>query len=182
MFKERRMNIKKISNKLWCNTRGGEWGLYVISDYKSIKITSNTINDEHWYTVYEEIIVEGFKRGFNYEISHARKMESYNYAWIVATSPEQTTNIRKNKITFGHENIDVSMDKLTGDDLAKKNTLILIAKNLNRLKLKEILKSEIRACMGEKNILNIYFKMIPKINSWVCAISNVWVSRYIKDS
>ena len=73
----------------------------------------------------------------------------------MAISPEQATNIRKNKISFGHENIDVSVGKPTGDDLAKKNALILIAKNLNRLKPKEILESEIRACMGEKNIYSI---------------------------
>ena len=128
------------------------------SEMLSIKITSDTIKDESWFSVYEEIIREGFKRGHNYEITHVRKIESHNYAWIVATSPEQATNIRKNKITFGHECIDVSMGKPTGDDLAKKNALILIAKNLNRLKPKEILESEIRKCMGEKNILNIYFK------------------------
>ena len=128
------------------------------SEMLSIKITSDTIKDENWYTVYEEVIMEGFKRGYNFEITHVRKLESHNYAWIVATSPEQVTNIRKNKITFGHECIDVSMGKPTGDDLAKKNALILIAKNLNRLKPKEILEAEIRACMGDKNILNIFFK------------------------
>ena len=64
----------------------------------------------------------------------------------------------KIKLPYGHECLDVSMGKPTGDDLAKNNVLILIAKNLNKLKPKEILKEEIRACMGENNILNIYFK------------------------
>lgn len=128
------------------------------SEMLSIKVTSDSLKDENWFTVFEEIIIESFKRGHNYEITHVRKVESHNYAWIVATSPEQVTNIRKNKITFGHEGIDVSMGKPTGDDLAKKNALILIAKNLNRLKPKEILETEIRACMGDRNILNIYFK------------------------
>ena len=50
-----------------------------------------------------------------------RKGESHNFAWIVATSPEQTLNIRKNKITFGHESIDITIGKPSGDDLAKKN-------------------------------------------------------------
>ena len=48
---------------------------------------------------------------------------------MLSTSPEQATNIRKNKITFGHECIDVSMGKSSGDDLSKNNVLILIAKN-----------------------------------------------------
>ena len=48
----------------------------------------------------------------------------------------QNKNIRKNKITFGHECIDVMIGKPTGDDLAKKYALIIIAKNLYRLKPK----------------------------------------------
>ena len=85
----------------------------------------------------------------NFEIIHVRKVENYNYAYIVATSLEQATNIRKNKISFVYEYKDVSMDKPTDDDLAN---------NLNRLKPKQILESEIRACMRKKNILYIYFK------------------------
>jgi hypothetical protein len=46
--------------------------------------------------------------------------------------------------------------------LAKKNALILIAKDLNKLKSKEILETEIQACMGEKNVLNIFFKTDDK--------------------
>ena len=33
------------------------------SEMLSIKITSDSIKDENWYAVYEEIIIEGFKRG-----------------------------------------------------------------------------------------------------------------------
>ena len=89
----------------------------------SSKIISDSINDESWYMVYEEVIIEGFKRSFNYEITHVWKNENHNYAWIVVTSPEQATNIRTNKITFGHECINDSMEKPTGDDLAKKMLL-----------------------------------------------------------
>ena len=132
------------------------------SEMLSIKITSDSIKDETWYNIYEEVVNEGFKRGHNFEITHVRKGESHNFAWLVATSPEQILNIRKNKITFGNECIDVTIGKPSGDDLAKKNALILIAKNLNRLKPKEILETEIRACMGEKNVLNIFFKTDDK--------------------
>ena len=69
----------------------------------SIKVTSDTLKNESWFTVYKEVIMEGFKRKHNFEITHVRKIEDQNYAWIVATSPEQVTNIRRNKITFGHE-------------------------------------------------------------------------------
>jgi hypothetical protein len=74
----------------------------------------------------------------------------------VATSPEQTLNIPKHKIIFEYESIDVTISKPTGDDLAKNNAFIFIAKNLNKVKQK-ILKTEITAYMGEKNDLMIFF-------------------------
>lgn len=96
--------------------------IIAFSEMLSIKITYDSIKNEPWYTMYEEVVDEGFKRGHNFEIIHVRKGESYNYVWIVVTSPEQTLNIRKNKITFGHECIIVTVGKPTGDDLAKKCT------------------------------------------------------------
>lgn len=42
------------------------------------------------------------------------------------------------------------MGKPTGDNLAKNNVLMFIAKNLNKLKPKEVFETKIRACMGEK--------------------------------
>jgi len=45
--------------------------------------------------VYKEVMMEGFRREYNYEITHVRKIENNNYAWIVATSFEQVINIRK---------------------------------------------------------------------------------------
>lgn len=50
------------------------------------------------------------------------------------------------------------MGKSNGDDLAKNNVIILIAKNLNRFNPKTILKTEIIACMGKNNIFNILLK------------------------
>ena len=116
--------IRLADNKLHWWKVCKSYDTIAFSEMLSIKIISDTIKDESWYAVYEEIILEWFKRGFNYEITYVRKMEAHNYVWIVATSPEQATNVRKNKITFGHENIDVSMGKSTSDDLAKKNALI----------------------------------------------------------
>lgn len=43
------------------------------SEMLSIKITSDSIKDEPWYTVYVEIVNEGIKRGHNFEITHIRK-------------------------------------------------------------------------------------------------------------
>ena len=47
--------------------------------------------------------------------------------------------------------------KLTKDDKAKKNALILIVKNLNEVKSVEELECGIKEHMGEKNVVSIYF-------------------------
>ena len=48
------------------------------SEMLSIKITSDSIKDENQYMVYEEMIMEGFKRGFNFKITHVKKIENHN--------------------------------------------------------------------------------------------------------
>ena len=72
----------------------------------SIKITSDSIKNENWFAIYEEVINEGLKRSHNIEITDVRKIENHNYIWIVTTRPEQVINIHKNKITFSHECIN----------------------------------------------------------------------------
>jgi hypothetical protein len=73
------------------------------------------------------------------------------------------------------------MRKPTDDHLAKKNAFILIVKNLNRLKPKEALEAEIRIDMGDKNILNIFFKnhTQAKLTGW-CNIQCLSAATYKK--
>jgi hypothetical protein len=85
-----------------------------------------------------------------------------NFAWVVASSPEQAKKINTYKISMYNEIMDAkftSRDKLTEDDKAKKNALILIIRNLNKVKNTEEIEHEIKKHMGEKNVINIFFKM-----------------------
>lgn len=50
------------------------------SEMFSIKITGDSIKNEHCHTVYEEVINKESKRSRNFEIIHVRKEESHNYA------------------------------------------------------------------------------------------------------
>lgn len=61
----------------------------------SIKIIGDSIKNEASYIVCEEVVNEGLKRDHNFEIIRMRKIKSHNYAWIVATNPKQTHNIKK---------------------------------------------------------------------------------------
>ena len=85
-----------------------------------------------------------------------------NFAWVVATSPEQARNINTYKISIYNEIMEAkftSRDKLTEDDKAKKNALILIIRNLNKIKSTEELEHAIRLHMGDINVINIFFKI-----------------------
>ena len=50
-------------------------------------------------------------------------------------------------------------EKLTEDDKARKNALILIVKNLNKIKSVEELEYGIKEHMGEKNVISIFFRL-----------------------
>ena len=99
---------------------------------------------------------------YDYEITTVQKKKEMSFAWIVATSPEQAKKINLFKISLDNEIFEAkftSRDKLTEDDKARKNALILIVKNLNKVKDTEAIEHELKRHMGEKNVLNIFFKI-----------------------
>ena len=84
------------------------------------------------------------------------------FAWVEATSPEQAKKINTYKISLDNEIFEAkftSRDKLTEDDKAKKNALILIVKNLNKVKDTERIEYELKKYMEKINVLNIFFKI-----------------------
>ena len=72
--------IRLADNKMHRGKVCKSYDTIASSEMLSIKITSDTIKDKSWYAVYEEIILERFKNGFNYDITHVRKLETHNYA------------------------------------------------------------------------------------------------------
>ena len=87
-------------------------------------------------------------------------MKKMSFTWVVATSAEQAKKLNTYKISLDNEIFEVkftSRDKLTEDDKARKNALILIVKNLNKVKDTNII--EHKKYMGEQNMLNVFFKI-----------------------
>ena len=81
---------------------------------------------------------------------------------MVAPSPEQAKKINIFKIALDNEIFEAKFtmrEKLTKDDKAKNNALILIVKNLNKVKSTEELEYEIKKHMGEKNVVSIFFRL-----------------------
>lgn len=76
--------------------------------------------------------------------------------------PSKRKKIHLYKISLDNEIFEAkftSRDKFTEDDKARKNALILIVKNLNKVKDTESIEYELKKHMGEKNVLNIFFKI-----------------------
>ena len=84
---------------------------------------------------------------------------------MVASSPEQAQKMKEHKVTFNNEILDGKLaDRTlaTKDDIARKNALILIAKNLNKAKSIEEIETSIQEHMGPKNAVNFFFKRDEK--------------------
>lgn len=83
----------------------------------------------------------------------------------MASCPEQALRMKENQLTFNHEILDGKLaDRTiaTKDDIARKNALILIAKNLNKAKSIEEIEKSIEEHMGPRNAVNFFFKRDEK--------------------
>ena len=133
-----------------------------LNNLLSVKIMSEKLKEKEWYNVFEDIVIEGFKRGHEFEVTNVQKKKDFDFAWVVAPSPEQAKKINTYKIALDNGILDAKFtirEKLTEDDKARKNALILIVKNLNKTKSVEELEYGIKEHMGEKNVISIFFRL-----------------------
>ena len=133
-----------------------------IASLLSIKITSPTLKGKKWFDLHEEIVRDGFKRGYEFEVTNVQKNDDAEFAWIKTPSPEQAKRIKTYKISFWNEISEVnfaSTDKLSEDDKARKNAVVLIAKNLNKTKTTSALEEGIKNIFGEGNVIGIFFRL-----------------------
>ena len=73
--------------------------------------------------------------------------------------------MKEYQITYNHEILDSKLaDRsiASNDDIARKNALILIAKNLNKAKSMDKIEENIKAHMGSKNAVSFFFKKDEK--------------------
>ena len=103
----------------------------VLNNYLLVKIINEKLKEKEWFKVLEEIVIEGFKRGHEYEITYVQKKKEFDFAWIVAPSPEQAKEISTYKISLDNEILDEKFahrGKLTKDDKAKRMHSFLLQK------------------------------------------------------
>ena len=102
-----------------------------LNNLLSVKIMSEKLKEKEWYNVFEDIVIEGFKRGHEYGVTNVQKKRDFDFAWVVAPSQEQAKKINTYKIALDNEILDAKLTmrkKLTEDDKVRKNALILIVK------------------------------------------------------
>ena len=133
-----------------------------LNNLLSVKIMSEKLKDKESYNVFDNIVIEGFKKGHEYEVTNVQKKRDFDFAWVVAPSPEQAKKINTYKIALNNEILDAKFtmrEKLIEDDKVRKNALIFIVKNLNKVKSVEELECGIKEHMGKKNVISIFFRL-----------------------
>ena len=133
--------------------------MLALNNLLSVKISSDTLIGNEWYDVFEEVVNEGFDVKYKYEITNIQKKKEMSITWVVATSPKQVEKINTYKISIYNEIMEAKLTpryKPTEDDKAKKNALIFIIRNSNKVKSIEEIEYEIKKYIRKKNIINIY--------------------------
>ena len=154
-----------------------------LNNLLSVKIMSEKLKDKEWYNVSEDILIERFKRGHVYEVTNVQKKRDFDFAWVVAPSPEQAKKINTYKIALDNEILNAKItvrEKLTEDDKAKKNALILIVKNLNKVKSVDELEHGIKEHTGEKNVVSIFFRLEGRKHVGSCNVQCLNATVYKK--
>ena len=112
--------------------------------------------------MYEEVVSDSFWRCLDFEITNIQKNEGADFAWIKAPWPDEAKRIRLHKISFSNELMDAkiaSKERMSEDDKARKNAIVLTAKNLNKTKSTIALEEGIKAYMAEKNVVGVFFRL-----------------------
>ena len=79
--------------KSWRGKIYKSYDMLALNNLLSVKISSDTLIGKELFHIFEKIVNEGFDRKYDYEITNIQKKKEMSFAWIVATSPEQTKKI-----------------------------------------------------------------------------------------
>ena len=58
--------------------------------------------------MYEQVVIEGFSRCLDFEMTNIQKNDGTDFTWIKAPSPDEAKRIKSSKIVFFNELMDVS--------------------------------------------------------------------------
>ena len=126
----------------------------------SVKINSPSLGNVTGHALFQEVLEESFKRGQELEITGVQKNVTETWAWLVAPTPAQAEKIVRFKATFRNEVIAPTIktgEKLTINQLVKKNCLMLVLQGLKLTKTVEETLHKIKELMGARNVASSFF-------------------------
>ena len=119
--------------------------------------------------LHRDVLVESFRRGYNYEIASVQKVKEETWGWLISTTPNQANRIIQYLVPYKHELIHVITPQaakaerrsrgegLTEEEIKKKNATMLCLYGLHKMKKIEDTKESIKAILGALNVASFYF-------------------------
>ena len=129
------------------------------NDDLTLKITSKSLSTIPSHTLFEMIVRNSFNRNKEFEIIQVFKGSGSDHAYVVASSPDQHGKILRSLVAIENESVTLIpiRERLSAIDIAKKNYLVLIAKNLNKSLPPASMEQGLQNLIGDKNIVSVNF-------------------------
>lgn len=123
------------------------------------KFASKSLISLLTHKLFESIVRDSFKRNKEFEITQVLKSTKQKHTFVIAASLDKRNRILWFTIAVEGEIISPTStkEKLTAAMIARKNYLVLIAKNLNKASNPEQVEKELKTLIGKKNAMNVYF-------------------------
>jgi hypothetical protein len=119
--------------------------------------------------LHKDILIESFRRGYDYEIASVQKVKEETWGWLISTTPTQANRIIQYLVPYKHELMQVITPQaakaerrsrgegLTEEEIKKKNATMLCLYGLHKMKKIEDTKDSIKAVIGNLNVASFYF-------------------------
>ena len=158
LLNETRPFILNLDNTMTVGKACKSYNTVAKNNMLSVKINSLSLMNISGPSLFKEVVEESFKRGHELEITGVQKNLTETWAWLVAPTPTQAEKLVKYKATFRNEIIAPiikSGERLSANQLAKKNCLMLVLQGLKLTKTMEESLHEIKEIMGPKISLQV---------------------------
>ena len=125
----------------------------------TVKIASKLLPNLPTHRLFELMVRDSFKRNKEFEITQVFKGTDQEHAYVIASSPDQHNKIIRLSLAVDGELIEPTptREKLTTTAIARKNCLVLIAKNLNKGVSATEIEEGLKTLIGDRNVINVYF-------------------------
>jgi hypothetical protein len=135
------------------------------NDDLALKIASKSLITIPSHTLLEMIVRDSFRRNKEFEITQVLKGANSYHAYIITSSPDQHSKVLRSVVAIEGELVTPIpvREKLLATNIARKNCLVLIARNLNKGASPIQVEQNLRTLIGDKNVVSVYF---PRTARW----------------